>query len=173
MEKEIQNKVASSQLITFDLETLYDESERVVLDVKDRLFEGLVLREKDFRDYIKGTDWSAFEGKSVAITCSADAIVPTWAYMLLASALEPYAAMVHFGTLDDLEIALFNRALSKVDWSSYEGAKVVIKGCSKVAVPVAAYVEVTFRLRSLASSIMYGEPCSTVPIFKRRPQVKE
>lgn len=168
MEKEIINRVNSSQLITFDLEELYTPGERVLFDLKDLLFQELVLREKDFRDFIKSHDWTQYQNKFVAITCSADAIVPTWAYMLLSASIQPFARQVVFGSLRDLEIILFNQVLNKVDWQKYSSAKVVVKGCSKVEVPTSAYVEVTIRLRSVATSIMYGEACSTVPIFKKK-----
>jgi hypothetical protein len=166
-EDKIINKVANSSLITLDLEDYYDHSERVVYDLKQNLFEELILREKDLRDFVKTHDWRLYEGKHVAITCSADAIVPVWAYMLIASQLAPYAKKVIFGTLEDLDNHLFREALSKIDLSKFQEAKVVIKGCSKYPVPVSAYVEITRLLRPVASSIMYGEPCSTVPIYKK------
>lgn len=168
MEKEIINRVSSSSLITFDLEELYTPGERVLFDIKGLLFQELILREKDFRDFIKSHHWSQYTNQYVAITCSADAVIPTWAYMLLASALQPYAAVVIFGTLRDLETFLFKQALDSTDWKKYSNAKVVIKGCSKVEVPVSSYVEATNRLRPIASSIMFGEPCSTVPVFKKK-----
>ncbi|MBK8291814.1 MAG: DUF2480 family protein [Flammeovirgaceae bacterium] len=168
MEKEIVNRVSSSQLITFDLEELYTPGERVLFDLKGLLFQELVLREKDFRDYIKSHDWVQYKNKFVAITCSADAIVPTWAFMLVSVSLQPYAQYIIFGTLKELEQTLFQMELNKVDWNKYNNAKVVIKGCSKVDVPLTAYVEATSHLRSIASSIMFGEPCSTVPIFKKK-----
>lgn len=164
---EIINRVASSSIKTFDLETLYVPGERVVLDIRDQLYEGLILREKPFREFIKSHDWSQYREKFVAITCSADAIIPTWAYMLLTSALEPFARLIVFGVLDDLETKIFSDVLDRVDWQQYSDAKVVIKGCSKVAVPTAAYVEATRRLRPFAASIMFGEPCSTVPVYKK------
>jgi hypothetical protein len=167
--EEIINRVSNSQLITFDLEELYTSGERVLFDIKPLLFQELVLKEKDFRDFVKSHDWSHYQNKYVAITCSADAVVPTWAYMLLSSALQPVATQVVFGSLQDLENILFKQALEKVDWGKYNKAKVVIKGCSKVQVPVSAYVEATNKLRPIASSIMFGEPCSTVPIFKKKP----
>ena len=167
MEKEIVNKVSNSKLITFDLEELYTPGERVLFDIKGLLFQELVLREKDFRDFIKTNDWSQYADKYVAITCSVDAVVPTWAYMLLTASLQPYAALVVFGNLPELETILFKRSLDSIDWDKYSDAKVVIKGCSKVEVPVSSYVEVTNRLSPVASSIMFGEPCSTVPVFKK------
>lgn len=168
MENEIVNRVSNSQLVTFDLEELYTPGERIVFDIKQLLFQELILREKDFRDFIKDHNWAQYQNKFVAITCSADAIVPTWAYMLLASALQPYSQQIIFGTLQDLEARLFEQTLNKVDWQKFTNAKVVVKGCSKVEVPVSIYVEATNKLRQVAQSIMYGEPCSTVPIFKRK-----
>lgn len=166
-EKEIVNRVSSSALVTFDLEEYYRSGDRVLIDIKDQLFQELILREKDFREYIKTHNWSQYKNKFVAIHCSVDAVVPTWAYMLFSIALEPYASKIIFGTLEDLEAQLFYDELLKVDWSLYRDAKVVIKGCSKVEVPVKAYVEVTNKLRSVATSLMFGEPCSTVPLYKR------
>lgn len=167
LEDQIINKVAGSSLITFDLEDYYQPGERVSIDIKDQLFQGLILREKDFREFIKNHDWASYQKKYVAVYCSADAIVPTWAYMLVAIVLQPYANRVVFGTLDELEVAIFQERLSEIVWSQYKDAKVVVKGCSKINVPIAVYVEATFRLAPFASSIMFGEPCSTVPLFKR------
>ncbi len=164
---EIINRVSASPLITFDLEELYSRGDRMVFDIKEQLFEGVMLKEKDFRAFIKNHDWSQYKDKNMAIVCSADAIVPTWAYMLLSVALQPLASSIIFGSIAELESHLFNRSLSAIDWQQYKDAKVVIKGCSKVAVPISAYVEVTNRLRPIAASIMYGEACSTVPLYKR------
>jgi hypothetical protein len=166
-EKEIVNRVATSSLITFDLEEYFQQGERILIDIKDQLFQGLILREKDFRDYIKSHNWSYYQNKFVAITCSEDAIIPTWAYMLISSALQPYARKIVFGTLEDLENKIYADVLGEVDWSQFNQAKVVIKGCSKVPVPLSAYVEATQRLRPYAQSIMFGEACSTVPVFKK------
>jgi hypothetical protein len=170
-EDQIINRVSSSSLITFDLESYYTPGDRVILDIKNQLYQGLILKEKDFRNFIKNQDWSSFKNKYVAITCSADAIVPTWAFMLVAIALESFASRVVFGTPEDLEIELFRKALDKVDWHVYENAKVVIKGCSKVEVPVAIYVDVIEKLKPVASSLMFGEACSTVPLYKK-PSLK-
>lgn len=164
---QISNKVASSSLITFDLERYFLPGDRVLFDIKDHLFQGLMLKEKDFRDFIKEHDWKQYQHKYVAIHCSEDAIVPTWAYMLLAIALQPYSSKVVFGSAEELEVAIFQESLAKVNWSEYKDAKVVIKGCSKISVPVAVYVEVTNKLKPFVSSIMFGEPCSTVPLFKK------
>lgn len=166
-EKEIVNRVASSSLKVFDLEELYIPGERVLVDIKDQLYQGMILREKPFRDFVKTHDWSQYNGKFVAVTCSEDAIIPTWAYMLIASSLQPYAREIVFGDLRDLEKKIFFDVLAKLDWEVYRDAKVVIKGCSKVDVPLSAYVEATRRMRAVAASIMFGEPCSTVPVFKK------
>jgi len=168
MEGEIVNRVANSKLISFDLEEYYSDSERVILDVKEWLFMDMIIKEKDFREKVKSHNWSMYQNKSVAIICSADAIVPTWAYMLLVINLEPVVNMVVLGDLETLEIALFSKALSKVDVAKYQDAKIVVKGCSKLPVPEYAYTEITRLLRPHASSIMYGEPCSTVPLYKAR-----
>lgn len=167
-EKEIVNRVAGSSLITFDLEEYYQPGERVLFDLKDQLFQGLILREKDLRDFVKTNDWSFYTDKFVAIICSADAIIPTWAYMLVAIALKPYAKVVEFGTLEKLEERLFEEALSKVDWEQFRNAKIVVKGCSKVDVPASAYVKTVTELQPIAASLMFGEACSTVPLFKRK-----
>lgn len=164
---QIVNKVASSSLITFNLEEYYVPGDRILLDIKDQLYQGLILKEKDFRDFIKSHDWSQYQNKFIAITCSADAIVPTWAYMLLTIALQPFARKIVFGSLQELETILYHQELAKVDWEKFKNAKVVVKGCSKVDVPIAVYVEATNRLKPLATSLMFGEPCSTVPLFKK------
>jgi hypothetical protein len=168
IQENIVNKVAASGLVTLNLELYYHQGERMVYDLKENLFHGLILREKDFREFIKAQDWTAYTDKNIAVICSADAIVPTWAYMLLASKMMPYANEVVFGGLDVLETVLFTKALAKIDLSEYKDARVVIKGCANIEVPVSAYVEVTALLTPVAKSIMYGEPCSTVPIFKRK-----
>jgi hypothetical protein len=168
IQENIVNKVASSGLITLDLEAYYDQAERVVYDIKDNLFHGLILREKDFREFIKTHDWSQYAGKNVAITCSADAIVPTWAYMLLANRLGPHVNELVFGSLETLEAILLSKAMAKIDFNSFANERVVVKGCADIDIPVFAYVEITRQLSKVAKSIMYGEPCSTVPIFKRK-----
>jgi len=162
------NKVASSGLITLNLEEYLNQGERVVYDIKENLFHGLMLREKDFREFIKNHDWSAYTGKNVAVICSADAIVPTWAYMLLANKMRPYAHEVVFGSLETLEAVLFTKALAKIDVGSFANERVVVKGCGDIELPVSAYVEITNLLTPVVKSIMYGEPCSTVPIYKRK-----
>jgi hypothetical protein len=168
IQENIVNRVAQSGLISLDPAELFPAGDRFVYDIKDNLFHGLMLREKDFREFIKEHDWSQYQGKHVAIICSTDAIVPTWAYMLLGSKLQPYAATIVFGSLEQLESLLFDRALAKLDIEKYRNERVVIKGCGDIPVPVSAYVELTTKLTGVAKSIMYGEPCSTVPIIKRK-----
>lgn len=166
MAEEIINRVANSKLVSFNLEEYYAKGERQVFDIRDWLYQGMILKEKDFRNYVKDHDWAQYQGMNVAIVCSADAIIPTWAYMLIGIKLEPYANMFVFGSKEGLENALFQQALSKIDINEYRGAKVVIKGCGDIPVPDYAYVEITRLLRPHVSSIMYGEPCSTVPLYK-------
>jgi hypothetical protein len=168
MENEIINKVASSGLTEFNLEDFYPKGERAVFDLKEFLFQGLILKEKDFREALKNFDWANYQDKYVAVLCSADAIVPSWAFMLAAVHLEPYAKRVVFGNPETLETVLYNDALSKLDIEKFRGEKIIIKGCSKYPVPESAYVEITRLLRPVAKSIMYGEACSTVPLFKSK-----
>ena len=166
--EEIINKVANSTLVTIDLEELFPDGERIAFDIKPILIEELLLREKDFREFIKANDWSQYKNKSVAVFCSSDAIIPRWAWMLIASALEPFVKKIVFGSLETLEEALFYDLISSLDIETYRDQKVVIKGCSQKPVPVSAYLELTAKLRPIVKSIMYGEPCSTVPVYKRK-----
>ena len=161
------NRVANSGLVTLNLEELLHPAERVVYDIKDNLFHGLMLREKDFREFVKTHDWAQYDGQNVAIVCSADAIVPTWAYMLLATKLQHHAHRYVFGNLDALEQSLFEEAIAAINAEDYRDAKVVVKGCGTVPVPTFAYVAIMQKLLPVASSIMYGEPCSTVPLYKK------
>ena len=165
---EIVNRVAQSKLVVFDLEELYSSGERVLLDIKEWLFEGLILREKDFRKTASEQDWSAYKGKYVALSCSTDAIIPGWAYMLLTSQLQPYAEKVVVGSLDQLESAIYQDILTKHDFSILEDKPVIIKGCSNKPVPQNAYIMAIEKIQAVAKSVMYGEACSAVPIFKRR-----
>ncbi len=167
-EEEIINRVAGSGLVTLNLEEYYPRYEIEVFDLKDLLVEGLMLREKDLREFVRTHSWSKYQNKAVAIHCSADAILPTWAFMLVAIALQPFALRIIFGPREALIGQHFREALDRLDWNQYRDAKVVIKGCSDVHVPESVYVEAAIRLRGVAASIMYGEPCSTVPLFKRQ-----
>jgi len=164
---ELINRVTQSALTTINLEELLHPGERVVYDIKGNLFHELILKEKDFRAFVKENDWSAYDGKNVAIICSADAIVPTWAYMLLASKLQGHANYYVFGDLEALEQALMQEAIAKIDPEEYREAKVVVKGCASIEVPTYAYVEIMRKLLPVTSSLMYGEPCSTVPLYKK------
>ncbi|QKZ15518.1 DUF2480 family protein [Spirosoma sp. KUDC1026] len=170
METEIINRVAGSGLVTLNLEDYYASGDRVLYDLKDNLFMGLILKEKDFRAFLKEHDWSQYAGKHVAITCTEDAIIPTWAYMLLTLQLQPYAKSIVYGSLTDLEEKLYFDAIASIDVADYQDARVVVKGCSDVPVPVAAYVELTRVLRPVVQSLLFGEPCSTVPLYKRPKQ---
>lgn len=167
---EIVNRVAGSGLTTIDLESLAVPGERVVFDLAPYLHMGQILREKDFREFVKAHDWSAYTGKIVGVTCSADAIVPMWAFMLVALALGPYASKVRFATGEALESLLFEERLAALDLEEYRDARVVIKGCSDHAVPASAYVQLASLLRPVARTIMFGEPCSTVPLYKKPKQ---
>jgi len=162
------NKVAQSGLVTLDPAAFYPQGERVIYDIKDNLYMELMLREKDFREFVKGHDWSQYTGKNVGITCTADAIVPAWAYMLLANRLAPFAKEVVFGDADVLETVLFVKEIAKADLEQYRDQRIVLKGCGDIPVPVSAYVELTEKLTPIAKSLMFGEPCSTVPIYKRK-----
>ena len=174
MEESIVNKVAQSGLVTLDLEKFYPGGETAVFDIKDYLFMGLILKEKDFRERLKSLDWSQYRDKNVCITCTADAIIPVWAYMLVMSGLQPVAKEVVTGSEAFLHEALILKNLSKIDAREYEGKRVVVKGCGDKEIPESAYAEITKILRPVAKSIMYGEACSTVPVYKKTsPVMKE
>ncbi len=164
---EIVNKVAQSGIVTIDLEEFYDDVPRVEFDIKPWLFQELILKEKDFREHIKAHDWSQYQNSYVALKCSADAIVPTWAYMLLTLSLQPFAKKIVYGNLEVLETILFNEKINALDVIPFNDARVVIKGCGDKPVPIAAYVALTEKIKPVAKSIMYGEPCSTVPLYKK------
>ena len=168
MEDIIVNKVAQSGLLTLDLETFYPAGAIATFDVKDYLFMELILKEKEYRETLKNMDWSIYENKIVAITCSADAIIPLWAYMLAVTYLQPFAKDILFGTSEEVLQSLYLKKLGQIDAKEFEDKRVVIKGCGDKKIPEAAFVEITKKLRPFAKSIMYGEPCSTVPIFKRK-----
>ena len=168
MEEIIVNKVAQSALETIDLEKFYPEGETIVFDLKDYLFMELILKEKDYRESLKKTDWNIYENKNVCITCTADAIIPLWAYMLAVSYLQPIAKEVVVGTESFLQETLFLKNLSKINAKEFEGKRVVVKGCGEKNIPAVAYAEITKILRPVAKSIMYGEPCSTVPVYKQK-----
>jgi hypothetical protein len=163
------NKVAESGIISLDLETFLPREPVMVFDLKDHLFMGLILKEKDFRAALLTLDWEQYRNAHVAITCSADAIIPMWANMLVASNLQPIAKSVFFGTEQQLKEQLLLKNILTISGSDYTDQRVVIKGCGEVPIPESAYVAITAHLRPHVKSIMYGEPCSTVPIFKKKP----
>lgn len=163
---DIVNKVAASGIITLDLEELYPPGERVVFDLAPLLWQGIALKEDDLRAFAKSHDWSQYRGKLVSVHCSADAIIPTWAFMLVAVHLGPHAAFITQGDADALERAVFTRFLERLDVEAYRGSRVVVKGCSSLPVPPNAYVELSAKLLPAVKSLMFGEPCSTVPLYK-------
>ncbi|MEJ6792092.1 MAG: DUF2480 family protein [Lacinutrix sp.] len=167
MKDEIINRVANSKLVTFDLEDLYPTGERVLFDIKDWLLEGLVLREKEFRESVKNYNWSQHQNQYIALTCSTDAIVPVWAYMLLVVNLEPFVEKAIIGDLENLETSIYQDIINKIDVDSFKNMPVIIKGCANKPVPVNAYTMLIKKLKPVAKSLMYGEACSSVPLFKR------
>jgi Protein of unknown function (DUF2480) len=167
MEKDIINKVALSPLVSFDLADYYDPAPRVGIDIADRLFMGMILKEGDFRAWLETVDWSQYAGQHVYLHCSADAIIPGWAYMLLAIQLQPFASTIVFGSREDLEIAIWQKSLERIDYAALEGKKIVVKGCGDIQIPQATFVAFIVRLRAIADKLMYGEPCSTVPLWKK------
>jgi Protein of unknown function (DUF2480) len=161
------NKVAESSLTEIDLEKYYPRGETITFDLKEYLFMGLILKEKDFREALKNQDFSVYKDKLVAVTCTADAIIPVWAYMLVASYLQPIAKDLVFGDQKFLHQTLFLKNINNINAGEYADKRIVVKGCGELAIGEFAYLEITKLLRPFAKSIMYGEPCSTVPIFKK------
>jgi hypothetical protein len=162
------NRVAESEIHVYNLENLWDGKPVVEFDLAPYLFKGLMLKEKDFREAMKALDWSVYADKHVAIYCSTDAIIPRWGFMLVASYLHNIASSVAFGQTADLLRDHFTRALAAEDWSQYEGKMMVLKGCNSPFVPVNAYILATESLQSVAKKLMYGEPCSAVPIWRKK-----
>ena len=167
-EVKIINRVANSKLATIDLEDYYPEGQRILFDIKDWLFEGLVLREKDFRQKALEFDWSQYKDTYIALTCTTDAIIPGWAYMLLTMYLEPFAKHIVIGNLETLETAVYHDIISNLEISEFSEKPIIIKGCSKKPVPQNAYIMLATKLKPIAKSIMYGEACSSVPLFKKK-----
>lgn len=160
--------MAGSGIVSIDLEEFYETGERVLFDIKPHLFMEQILKEKEFREFVKTNNWSFYQDKIVGIVCTADAIVPTWAYMLISLALEPFARKIFFADLKEVENLLFAEKLAKLNPSDYKDARVVIKGCGDKPVPTNAFVKMASLLKPYVKSIMYGEPCSTVPLYKAR-----
>lgn len=168
MSDEIVNRVANSGLVNFDLEAYYPKGQRQLIDLKDWLFEGLILKEKDFRQAVKDYDWAQHQDQYVAIDCSADAIVPVWSYMLISNAISPYAKKVVKGNLENLESLIFHELINTLDIIPFKNQRVIVKGCSNLPIPESAYVAITNKLSPVVKSIMYGEACSSVPIYKKK-----
>jgi hypothetical protein len=166
MKDEIKNRVANSKLVTLDLEDFHPNDKRMELDIVPWLLEGLVLQEKSFRQQVKSHDWQQYRNAFVAVHCSTDAIVPTWAYMLISLNLSEIAKVSIHGTLEDLEVYLLNKAIDSMDVEVYRNKPVIIKGCSNTLIQENAYFQLTQKLKTVASSIMFGEACSSVPLFK-------
>lgn len=169
MESTIINKVADSGIITLNLEQyLPSDNALVTFDLKPFLFKEMIVKEKDFRQFVTAHDWQQYQSKYVAVVCSVDAIIPMWAYMLVASALQPFANNVYFGTTEALKQQLMLASIESIDATEYTDKRVVIKGCGDQSLPGAAFIAITQKLRPVVKSLMYGEPCSTVPVFKRK-----
>jgi hypothetical protein len=166
MEETIVNRVAKSGIVSIDLEEYFPKEEIVEFDIKDWLFHGLILKEQDFRTKLEEHDWAAYTGKHVVFFCSADAVIPVWAYMLLSMKLQPFAKSVTQGTKDLFLQQYYKDVIQNLTIESYSGQRLVIKGCSDKPVPASAYADITAKLMPIAKSIMYGEPCSTVPVYK-------
>lgn len=163
----IENKVAKSGLITIDLGDYAPEAELIEFDIKNWLYQGLILKEQDFKQYLKEQDWAQYEGLIVTVTCSTDAIIPLWAYMMVASKLTSYVERVYFGSRSEALNQVFLDNLKAVNPEEYQDAKIVIKGCGDKEIPSSAYVYLTNKLQPYVKTLMYGEPCSTVPVYKQ------
>ncbi|NNF18134.1 MAG: DUF2480 family protein [Flavobacteriaceae bacterium] len=168
MAEEIINRVSQSKLVTFDLEDYYPQGRRVAMDIADWLYEGIILKEKDFRAQVEGHDWPDYQDAFVALHCSSDAIIPGWAYMLVSTRLQPYAKKVVVGSLEELETSLYQSVIESLDVSHLQDKPVIIKGCSNRPVPPNAYIWATNKIQQVARSVMYGEACSSVPLVKRK-----
>lgn len=167
MAEEIINRVANSSLVTFNLEDYYPKGDRRSLDLSEWLHEGFVLREKEFREQVSQHDWEQYQNSFVALNCSTDAIIPAWAYMLVSTQLQPFARKVIIGTPEDLESHIFQEEIEKIDVSGLKDKPVIIKGCSNKPVPKNAYLFIINKLQPVVKSLMYGEACSSVPLFKK------
>ena len=168
MANEIVNRVANSKLVTIDLEDFYPEGERSSIDIAQWLTEGIILREKDFRAFVKGHSWEQYTNQYVSIKCSTDAIVPGWAYMLVSVALAPYAKKAVVGNIDTLNNLIFSEIIAHLDLEVYKDQPVIVKGCAHKPIPQNAFVLLTQRLQPIVKSLMYGEACSSVPLFKKK-----
>jgi len=165
---EVINRIKNSKLISIDLEDFYPIGERISFDIKDWLFEESILKEKDFREYVKNHDWTAYKNSFVALHCSVDAIIPSWAFLLVTVNLSPYTNRIVVGDFKTIETVLFNEIISNLDIEQYRDKHVLIKGCSEKPIPDTAYVQLAQKLVHVATSVMYGEACSSVPLFKNK-----
>lgn len=161
------NKVSESGIVTIDLETYFPKEQIMVFDIRQYLFMELILKEKDFRQALKELDTEPYKNKITAITCSADAIIPMWAYMLIASELQPVAKIVILGSEEEARKKILIKNIQQINTEEFIDKRIVIKGCGETAIPEEAYLEITNLLRPVAKSIMFGEPCSTVPVYKK------
>ena len=168
MADEIVNRVAKSKLKTLDLEDFYPKGSRTSIDIKNWLFHELILKEKDFRESLKNHDWSQYQNHYIALTCSSDAIIPSWAYMLIATYTSPFAIKTIVGNLQQLDIAIFQDMLNNFSVEAYKNVPVIIKGCSNKPIPETAYIQLIEKLQPVAKSIMFGEACSTVALYKKK-----
>lgn len=168
MSDEIINRVAKSKLITIDLEDFYPEGKRTILDISEWLYEGLILREKDFRESLKNHNWQQYQDNYVTLTCSTDAIIPSWAYLLITTYVLPFAKKTVVGDLELLETCIFQEIIENIDITQFIDKRVIIKGCANKPIPTTASLQLIQRLQPVTKSIMFGEACSTVPLFKRK-----
>ncbi len=164
----IMNRVEASGLVTLDLEDFYPKETIKVFDLKDYLFRGLIIKEKDFREALKNTNWPEFDNCNVAVICSTDAIIPVWAYMLVATYLRPVAKNIVLGDKESLVATILLNNINAITTEDYVDKRVVVKGCGDIKIPDSAYLAITAMLQPFAKSIMYGEPCSTVPVYKKK-----
>jgi hypothetical protein len=166
MADDIINRVANSSLKTIDLEDFYPEGKRTIIDIKPWLFNEAILKEKDFRNFLKNHNWSQYKNHYIALTCSSNAIIPSWAYMLIATYLMPFAKKTIVGNLQELENAIFQNIISNFKTEEYKNKPVIIKGCANKPIPETAYIQLIEKLQPIVKSIMFGEACSSVPLFK-------
>ncbi|MDG1528133.1 MAG: DUF2480 family protein [Polaribacter sp.] len=166
MAEEIINRVTNSKLVTLDLEDFYPEGVRVVFDIKDWLFQEIILKEKDFRAFVNNHNWNQYQGNYVALTCSSEAIIPSWAYLLLATKLSPFVKKIVVGNLETLESLVFEEVINSISLEEYKGKPIIIKGCTNKPIPASAYTLLIQKIQPVAKTIMFGEACSTVPLYK-------
>jgi len=166
MAEEIINRVANSKLVTIDLEDYYPEGSRVLIDIKDWLFEEIIIKEKDFREFVNAHDWSQYNNTFVALTCSSDAIIPSWAYLLIATKLSPFAKKIVVGSLKTLETVVFEEIINQLNVNDFRDKPLILKGCSNKPIPASAYTLLIQKIQPIAKTIFFGEACSTVPLYK-------